>query len=252
MNLAACSFSLIACCETHLSDRVDTRPVIRYKEMGRSHKEDESVQKAIALLGAMLWIAAAAAAQDSPPQTSSSTPASGTSSSSSAAAQTPARASARSSRPEKFDNYSWQLGFGYSYTRFNKFISGQTASEHGINTSIAYFFKDSFAIEGETSPGTGSVGGVSSKFIFYGGGVRLADRSGGRFAPWAHALFGGARFHPRTAAGLDSVAYEVGGGVDWRLYAQWSVRVQGDWIGTRLFNTSQNSIKIASGIVFHF
>src|SRR5260370_13775041 len=68
------------------------------------------------------------------------------------------------------------------------------------------------AIEGEAAPTFGSTGGVGSKFLFYGAGVRIADRSGGHIEPWAHAILGGGRFFSRAASGTDSVAYEVGGG----------------------------------------
>lgn len=210
------------------------------------------MHKGLALFGAMLFLAATTAAQDSPAAASSSAPPSGTPLSLPAAPPVAAPGGApRSSRSRNLDNSSWQLGFGYSYTRFNKYISEKSVSENGINTSIAYFFDDSLAIEGETAPGFGNTGGQGSHFLFYGGGVRIADRNGRRFEPWAHALFGGARFYPRVT-GLDSIAYEVGGGVDWRISRQFSFRVQGDWIGTRFFNTSQDNIKVAPGIVFKF
>ncbi len=207
------------------------------------------MHKALVLLGAMLCLAATAAAQDSPGDTSSSAPALGTSLSLFAPAPTPA---SRPSRSGVFANSSWQLGFGYSYVRFNKFIFGKSVSLNGINTSIAYYFNDWVAIEGEAAPTFGSTGGVGSKFLFYGGGVRIADRSGRRFEPWAHAIFGGARFFPKTAASVDSIAYEAGGGVDWRFSPQFSLRAQGDWVGTRLLQATQNSLKIAAGVVINF
>ena len=207
------------------------------------------MRKGLALWSAMLFLATTAAAQDAPGDAWSSAPAPGSSFSLLAPASAPA---ARSSRPGPFERYSWQLGFGYSFVRFNQAFTGQSVSLNGINTSIAHYFNDWMAIEGEAAPTFGSTGGVGSKFLFYGAGVRIADRSGGRIEPWAHAILGGARFFPRAASGTDSVAYEVGGGVDWRTTQQFSFRMQGDWLGTRLFNTTQNSLKIAGGFVFNF
>ena len=209
------------------------------------------MHKALALLGAMLVFAAAAAAQDSPDAASSATPAPGTSLSLFAPSATPGPGSG-SSRSGPFDNYSLQLSFGYSFVRFNKYVSGQSVSLNGINTSLAYFVSESLGIEAEATPAFGSTGGVGSKFLFYGAGVRFAKRSGREFEPWAHALLGGARFFPQTASSIGSVAYEAGGGVDWRAYQQFSFRVQADWVGTRFFKTNQNTIKIAAGIVINF
>ena len=207
------------------------------------------MRKGLALWSAMLFLAATAAAQDAPGDAWSSAPVPGSSFSLLASASAPA---ARSSRPGPFERYSWQLGFGYSFVRFNQAFTGQSVSLNGINTSIAHYFNDWMAIEGEAAPTFGSTGGVGSKFLFYGAGVRIADRSGGRIEPWAHAILGGARFFPRAASGTDSVAYEAGGGVDWRTTQQFSFRVQGDWVGTRLFNATQNNLKIAGGFVFNF
>lgn len=160
--------------------------------------------------------------------------------------------SSSDSRGPRFDGYHWQVGFGYGFVRISKDFFGKSLSMNGINASLAYFLDDSFAIEGETTPTFGHSNGVAANFLFYGGGLRVARRKGGRVEPWLHVLVGGARFAPPTVPGTNSIAYEAGGGVDWRAYPQLSFRVQGDWIGTRLFNTTQNNIKTAAGIVIHF
>src|SRR2546426_7370725 len=98
-----------------------------------------------------------------------------------------------------------------------------------INTSIAHYFNDWMAIEGEAAPTFGSTGGVGSKFLFYGAGVRIADRSGGRIQPWAPANFGGGRFFPPAASGTDRVADGVGGGGGWRNPQQISFPLQQGW-----------------------
>src|SRR6266568_6201964 len=145
------------------------------------------MRKGLALWSAMLFLAAPSAAQDAPGDAWSSAPAPGSSFSLLAPASAPA---ARSSRPGPFERYSWQLGFGYSFVRFNQAFTGQSVSLNGINTSIAHYFNDWMAIEGEAAPTFGSTGGVGSKFLFYGAGVRIADRSGGRIEPWAHRAVG--------------------------------------------------------------
>jgi len=162
------------------------------------------MRKGLASWSAMLFLAAAAAAQDTPGDAWSSAPTPGSSFSLFAPASAPA---VRSSRSGPFERYSWQLGFGYSFVRFNQAFTGKSVSLNGINTSIARYFSDWMAIEGEAAPTFGSTGGVGSKFLFYGAGVRIADRSGGHIEPWAHAILGGARFFPRAASGTDTVSY---------------------------------------------
>ncbi len=207
------------------------------------------MNKFLGLFFATLCVSAAAAAQDSPGMDSSSPYAFAISFNLPALAAAPP---STDSRGPRFGDYRWQAGFEYSYVRVSKDFFGKSASMNGINASLAYFLDDSFAIEGETTPTFGHSGGSGAHFLFYGGGVRIARRKGGRFEPWLHALVGGARFSPPTVPGTNSIAYEAGGGLDWSVYPQLSFRVQGDWIGTRLFNTTQNNIKTAVGIVIHF
>src|SRR3989442_10749594 len=76
------------------------------------------MRKGLALWSAMLFLAAPAAAQDAP----------GSSLSLLAPASAPA---ARSSRPGPFERYSWQLGFGYSFVRFNQAFTGESVSLNG-------------------------------------------------------------------------------------------------------------------------
>src|SRR2546426_10281792 len=73
-----------------------------------------------------------------------------------------------------------------------------------INTSIAHYFNDWMAIEGEAAPTFGSTGGGGSKFLLYGAGVRIADRSGGDLATRRAQRQGQERHFVLPADGADA------------------------------------------------
>lgn len=73
--------------------------------------------------------------------------------------------------------------------------------------------------------------------------------------PFAHVLVGGAWLSQSLAgnsANDFSFATAVGGGVDFKLTKIAGWRVQGDLLHTQLFGSSQNNVRISTGLVFHF
>jgi hypothetical protein len=84
----------------------------------------------------------------------------------------------------------------------------------------------------------------------------------GRFKPYAHALFGGARYSRTFGSPERSFANVLGGGVDVSVIPRIAWRVQADALQTRFFlspfsggyNTStvQNSLRVSTGVVFGF
>jgi hypothetical protein len=151
-------------------------------------------------------------------------------------------------------SFSFQAYGGYTFVRVYAFPSREV-NRNGVDVSLSYFFrKGLIGLEGAVTGAFGSIGSEHSDFAFYGGGprVRLAGPAG--IELWAHGLAGEAHFGPQVPVyGQDGVAYEVGGGVDikahWRRFAY---RVEGDMIGSRLYNTSQYSPKFSVGIVYKF
>jgi hypothetical protein len=96
----------------------------------------------------------------------------------------------------------------------------------------------------------------------------------GRFAPFAHALAGGAHVFRPVSCGCvlpngqpppnfagDSFAYTVGGGLDYRISTRrFYIRAQADALHTRFSypigiggaRTGKTSLRLSAGLVFHF
>jgi hypothetical protein len=148
---------------------------------------------------------------------------------------------------------SWQLSTGYAYVRFRSPV--YNVNMHGVNTMLAKYFNDWFGLEGEVTAVFGplSAAGKRTKYLFYGGGPRLAARNVWRLEPWMHAVGGGVHFQPQIAGATQSgFGLNAGGGVDWRWKPRLLIRVEGDWMRTRLFDASQNNFQVVTGLVFNF
>jgi hypothetical protein len=75
----------------------------------------------------------------------------------------------------------------------------------------------------------------------------------GKFRPFAEALFGGAHVNVNNGVGSDtSFATAIGGGLDYKIIKPVAWRFQGDYVQTRFFGTTQDNVRISTGIVFRF
>ena len=75
----------------------------------------------------------------------------------------------------------------------------------------------------------------------------------GKFRPFAEALFGGSHISLSNDLGShNSFATAIGGGLDYRLIRPIAWRFQGDYLQTRFFGTTQNNVRISTGIVLRF
>jgi hypothetical protein len=146
---------------------------------------------------------------------------------------------------------SMELTLGYIFVRFNS--TPFSASMSGVNASFTYFTSNWLAAEGETSAAFGSQSSSSflAKYIFYGGGVKVAAPEK-RIRPWAHALLGGIHLLPQTAFSTNGVAIELGGGADLRLKSGLLLRVKADYLRSQVYAGGQNSFQLATGIVYRF
>jgi opacity protein-like surface antigen len=86
-----------------------------------------------------------------------------------------------------------------------------------------------------------------------------ASVSVGRLTPFGQALFGLAHQSVAANAFITNVAqqdtafaFDLGGGVDFRLVSSVAWRVQADYLQTNLFNSTQHDPRITTGIVFRF
>jgi opacity protein-like surface antigen len=75
----------------------------------------------------------------------------------------------------------------------------------------------------------------------------------GKFRPYVEALFGGAHVNVNNGVGSDtSFATALGGGLDYKIIKPIAWRFQGDYVQTRFFGTTQNNVRISTGIVLRF
>jgi len=82
-----------------------------------------------------------------------------------------------------------------------------------------------------------------------------ASVSFGKVTPFAQALFGGAHTSARGPGFSNadtSVATALGGGVDFRLAKTIAWRMQGDYLQTHFFGSSQNHFRFSAGLVVRF
>ncbi len=91
---------------------------------------------------------------------------------------------------------------------------------------------------------------VSENNFLFGPRVSV---SVGKFRPFAEALFGGAHVNLNNGGGSDtSFATAIGGGLDYKIIRPIAWRFQGDYVQTRFFDTTQNNVRISTGIVLRF
>lgn len=85
----------------------------------------------------------------------------------------------------------------------------------------------------------------------------------GKFRPFAEALFGAAHINTTSTSSQvlvdnfmqpsdTSFATALGGGLDYKIIKPIAWRLQGDYVQTRFFSTTQNNVRISTGIVFRF
>jgi hypothetical protein len=74
----------------------------------------------------------------------------------------------------------------------------------------------------------------------------------GKFRPFAEALFGGAHVDAGGGGSDTSFATALGGGLDYKIIRPIAWRFQGDYVQTRFFGTTQNNVRISTGIVLRF
>jgi hypothetical protein len=100
----------------------------------------------------------------------------------------------------------------------------------------------------------GFPGGINLSYTEYnflfGPRVSVSVR---KFRPFAEALFGGAHVGLSNDAGSHgSFATAMGGGLDYKIIRPIAWRFQGDYVLARFFGTTQNNVRISTGLVLRF
>jgi opacity protein-like surface antigen len=111
-----------------------------------------------------------------------------------------------------------------------------------------------FSCEAIPSPPCTGQAHVNSTLHSYLFGPRLSVAVG-KFTPFAHALFGASHISSSGSgfSGSDtSFAEALGGGIDYKLISAIAWRFQGDLLQTRFFSTTQNNVRLSTGIVIRF
>jgi hypothetical protein len=150
------------------------------------------------------------------------------------------------------DDYRWQLEMGVEVFRF--LSSRFDATMVGTNTMVTYFTNGWFAVEGNLLTGFAPTiyDNAHVKLFGGGGGIRVGSRRA-RWEPWGHVLAGGGHLLPQTArASKTGLMVQTGGGVDYRIHARLSLRLEADWVYSTFFSQSQNSFQGVGGVVLHF
>ena len=150
------------------------------------------------------------------------------------------------------DDYRWQLGVGVEFFRFRSNVID--ASMVGLNATLTYYTNSWFAVEGNVVTGFAPeiYDREHVRLFGGGGGLRIGGRRT-RWEPFGHALVGGGHLQPQTAdVSRNSIMVQAGIGMDYRVHAQLSFRVEADWVYTSYFNQTQNNFQGVAGAVLHF
>ncbi len=74
----------------------------------------------------------------------------------------------------------------------------------------------------------------------------------GPVRPFAEAMFGTAHINTNGFGSDTSFATAIGGGLDYRIFHLLAWRLEGDFIRTSLFNTTQHNARFTTGVVLRF
>jgi len=146
---------------------------------------------------------------------------------------------------------------GYSFLRAN--VVGTGFNFNGASGSIAFNPSHWWGLVGDVGGYHNSSFGVSTNLITYLFGPRFSYRSTARITPFAQALFGAAHVNASFIginASENGFATALGGGLDARVTHRFAFRiVQAEYLLTKFtdgVNNRQNSIRVSTGVVYHW
>ena len=157
-----------------------------------------------------------------------------------------------------FENTDWS-GLDSTLSRPNLHgwegsLEGKIFPHIGIVTDFSqHFGSQSFTIYPPSGPGpqTVNVTGHGFEILF---GPRLSIPVG-NFTPFAEAMFGAAHITnggTLPSSSNTSFATALGGGLDFKIIRPIAWRVEGDYLQTRFYSTTQNALRLSTGVVFRF
>ena len=146
---------------------------------------------------------------------------------------------------------TWELGLGYAFVGFRSAPFNATMS--GLNTTVDYYLRDHFAVEGSITSAFGgqSFSSATAKYLFYGAGVKLS--TGERnLRPFVHALLGGVHMYPQTAQSNNGFAVQLGAGAERRIRPSIWLRLEGDYARSQLYGAGQNNFQAVAAVNYRF
>jgi hypothetical protein len=136
---------------------------------------------------------------------------------------------------------------GYSYLRFRGTPAGNF---NGWELGGQYKVRSWLGAVADLGGNYGSPTGVGSSVRTYLFGPQVSFPA--RVSPFAHVLFGAAHFSQGSFHDT-SFSAGYGFGIDTKVAPSVSWRIiQGDVIHTHFFGTTQNDLRLSTGIVIHF
>jgi hypothetical protein len=142
---------------------------------------------------------------------------------------------------------SFDVSGGYSYLRFRGSPAGNF---NGWGVGAQYKFRSWLGAVVDIGDDYGSPTGVSSSVRTFLFGPQVSFPA--RISPFAHVLLGAGHFS-QGSFGDTSLSEGYGAGIDAKILPSISWRVfQGDVIHTHFFGTTQNDLRLSTGIVIHF
>jgi hypothetical protein len=169
---------------------------------------------------------------------------------------------------------SGNVFLGFSSERTNSTAFGPNLVRATVTSPNLHGWEASF--EGKVLPFVGIVGDVSGHYGTqsftettsngsqninvtgheqeYLVGLRLSVPVG-KLTPFAEAMAGGAHIHTGgTLPGPSNTSFAtaLGGGLDYRLLGPIAARIEGDYLRTSFFSSTQNNFRLSAGVVFRF
>jgi len=137
---------------------------------------------------------------------------------------------------------------GVSYGQLTNVVN--TQSYRGWNGSAEFIPLPRYSHIGLVVDGSGFYRSDVTQYNIFGG-IRLATNIG-KLRPFVHGM-GGVRRINSSGIINNPVAYDIGGGFDYKLpFRNFSWRVQGDYMHSRYLSANQNDYRASTGIVWRF
>jgi opacity protein-like surface antigen len=169
---------------------------------------------------------------------------------------------------------SGNVFLGFSYERTNSSAFGPNLVRTTVTSPNLHGWEASF--EGKVLPFIGIVGDVSGHYGTQSfteatpNGLQTINVTGheqeylvgprlsipvSKFTPFVEVMVGAAHMHTGgTLPGPSNTSFAtaIGGGLDYRLLGPVAARVEGDYLRTTFFSSTQNNFRLSAGVAFHF